>query len=144
MPVLFFIDDEDSYTSAWRKSLASAFEVKYYDRYPGFDELYDDIINHDPEIIIQDVMMASPGARIVNTEAGLEIAESLKDTLVRLNIPLMFFSNRELPDFQDDFDALGYPQNLLHYRSKFKVGFQNLLAEVNDILRVCKKSGESM
>ncbi len=118
--------------------------MKYYDRYPGFDELYDDIINHDPEIIIQDVMMASPGARIVNTEAGLEIAESLKDTLVRLNIPLMFFSNRELPDFQDDFDALGYPQNLLHYRSKFKVGFQNLLAEVNDILRVCKKSGEFM
>ncbi|MCY3006930.1 MAG: hypothetical protein NTV29_13260 [Planctomycetota bacterium] len=132
--VVFFIDDEDSMTLSWRNCLGVVFDVKYYNVYPGFEPIYNDIISYNPCVIIQDVMMKDARTKIINIEAGIEIAEAIKDTLVKLRIPLIFFSNREFPDFGTDFSELDYPPELLYYRSKLKVGYQTLLKEVNDVL----------
>jgi hypothetical protein len=133
---LIFIDDEKDYTQDWRKWLQEKFNVDYHERIPDTQDLRDRIVSIEACVIIQDIMMEDRNSKTDNILAGIEFAEEIADTLVPLQVPLVFFSNRKFADIEEEFTDLQFPRHLLHYLAKPDVGYRTLASEIERILKI--------
>lgn len=137
-PTVIFIDDEKSKTLQWRTHLEKEFNVDYYENIPEIQFLRDRIVEVDAKVIIQDVMMQDRNLKY-NISAGIEFAEEIADTLVPLNIPLVFFSNREFSEIKEVFEELVFPKKLLHYLAKPSTGYPDLCREIMRIRQIASQ-----
>jgi len=136
---LFYIDDEPRPSSLYCEELEREYDVVYIRNVDDIDALEQRVISDGPSLIIQDVMMPPPGGDGIDVRAGIRIAERLKETLHKLRIPVILFSNRVSNDLRDEATALGYKAAMLSVLFKPTTGFAQLRREVAKALADIQK-----
>jgi CheY-like chemotaxis protein len=130
---IFFVDDEVAKTKDYRSALEKHFEVVHLKSYNSIDELLQLVISEGPSVYVQDLMMPRGEDQKIDVRAGIEIAEALKETLVKLSIPLVLFSNRMLSEFEEEVRELGFPPKTLFVKFKPNTGYADFADFIKSI-----------
>jgi hypothetical protein len=114
MALVYFIDDEQFASKLYRTAIERYHQVKYIKTIDNIDSLVDSIVHDGPAVIVQDVMMTLQDSGTIDIAAGMLIARRIRETLVKLKIPLVLFTNRMVRELQADCESLKYPKHQLH------------------------------